>query len=197
VIQKDAHKNLISYVFQRLSYELDKNYTYHSPTHVCMVYRDSSFLGSKLNISEQEMYLLQAAACLHDYGFLKSHVDHEEIGCIEARQILPNYGFSAEEIEIVCGMIMATKIPQTPKTLLEKIICDADLFYLGSNYYFDIANQFKNELTSLDILKSEEQWKNIQIGFLQTHQYHLPYSQDLLNETKAKNLSILKSSNND
>jgi len=152
-----------------------------------MVYRDASFLGSKHNITQQEMYLLQAAACLHDYGFLKSHIDHEEIGCDEARQILPHYGFNNEEIEIVCGMIMATKIPQSPKTLLEQIICDADLFYLGSNYYFEIANQFKNELTSLNVLKSEEQWKNIQIGFLQTHQYHLPYSQEFLNETKAKN----------
>lgn len=196
MVNQKALKNLVTYVFQRLTDNLDENYTYHSQTHVCMVYRDSSFLGRKMNISEYEMQLLQAAACLHDIGFLSSPVEHEATGCIEARSILPNYGFSEEDIETICGMIMSTKIPQSPKTLLEKILCDADLFYLGSEYYFEIANQFKNELTTLNVLKSEEQWKNIQIGFLQTHQYHLDYSKQLLNETKAKNLSILQSSTN-
>ncbi len=197
MVEKNALKRLINFVFSNLSERLDKIYTYHSPTHVCMVYRDSTFLGTKLNISENDMLLLQTAACLHDYGFLTSHIEHEVRSCAEARAILPEYGYTVAEIEIVCGMIMATKIPQSPKTILEQIICDADLFYLGSNYYFEISNEFKKELLSLEMLKSEEQWKNIQIGFLQTHKYHLPFTQEFLNATKAENLSILKSSNTD
>jgi len=194
VTEKESFTALISLVFRNISEGLQKRYTYHSPTHVCMVYRDSSYLGSRLNINDSDMRLLKTAAALHDYGFLTSHVDHEERSCQEAESLLPKYGYTPEEVDIVCGMIMATKIPQSPKTLLEKIICDADLFYLGSNYYFEIASQFKQELTSLNLLKSEEHWKTIQIGFLENHKYHLPFSQQLLDETKAKNLLILKSS---
>jgi uncharacterized protein len=158
-----------------------------------MVYRDASYLASKLNIKDNDLRLLQTAAALHDYGFLGSHINHEERGCEEATKLLPKFGYSKNEIEIVCGMIMSTKIPQSPKTLLEQILCDADLFYLGSNYYFEIAGQFKDELTSLNVLKSEEQWKNIQVTFLENHKYHLPFTQQLLDETKAKNLLFLKS----
>ena len=33
----------------------------------------------------------------------------------------------------------ATKIPQTPLTKLEEIICDADLDYLGREDFFEIS----------------------------------------------------------
>ncbi len=183
---------LIKLVFKNQSTGLDKKYSYHSPRHICMVFRDSTFLGHKLNLSVSDMILLQTAASMHDYGFVISHEKHEERSCIEARKLLPEYGYSKEDIEIICGMIMATKIPQTPKTLLEKIICDADLYYLGCNYYFEIADHFKGELVGLDALKDENHWKEIQINFLENHEYHLPYTQKLLNETKQKNLNILK-----
>ena len=48
-----------------------------------------------------------------------------------AKEELPKFGLSEKDIELICGMIMATKIPQNPKTKLEKIIADADLEYLG------------------------------------------------------------------
>ena len=68
-------------------------------------------------------------------------------------------------------MIMATKIPQTPNTLLEQIICDADLDYLGRSDFFTIANLLFNELREMKIISDEKEWDRIQVKFLKGHRY--------------------------
>lgn len=157
--------------------------------------RDAQFLAHKLNITEHDLELMRVAISFHDYGFIWSPENHEERGCLEARNTLPRVGFTENEITIICGMIMATKIPQSPKTLLEQIVCDADLFYLGTSYYFQIAKLFEEELTNLGILKNYEQWLQIQTRFLENHNYHTTLAKDLLNNQKQQTLSILKRSN--
>ena len=194
MVKTQTFNELKTYVFEKISKGFDNIYTYHTVAHICMVLRDATFLCNKLGISDNDLRLVKTAAILHDYGFVNSHINHEERSCNEGRKLLPNYGYTDEEIETICSMIMATKIPQSPKCKLDQILCDADLFYLGSDYYFEIANLFKRELTSLGVLKNEQQWKDIQVGFLENHHFHLSISQQLLDKTKAKNLSILKAS---
>ena len=160
-----------------------------------MVMRDAHFLASKLNISEPDLELMRVAICFHDYGFISGPENHEERGCLSARQVLPRVGFTDSELDIICGMIMATKIPQSPKTLLEQIVCDADLFYLGTQYYFQIAKLFEVELTNLGVLKDNKQWNQIQTRFLENHNYHTNVAKDLLNDDKKQTLLILKNSN--
>ena len=188
-------KEITSHVFRQLAAKLKPVYTYHSLSHTTMVMRDATFIATSLNLNEDDLQLLQTAVCLHDFGFVQSHENHEERGCKEARRVLPEFSFTEREIDKVCGMIMATKIPQSPKTFMEQIICDADLFYLGTPYYFQIAALFKKELTGLGILTSEKQWTDIQVKFLENHNYHTPFVKQLLEETKQNNLAIIKSSN--
>jgi len=159
-----------------------------------MVMRDAEFLANKLAVSNGELELLRVAISLHDYGFVWSHENHEERGCMAARNVLPNFGFTENEIDAICGMIMATKIPQSPKTILEQIICDADLYYLGTKYYFQVSELFKEELTSLGVLKDRNQWLQIQTRFLENHNYHTDIAIALLDTQKRHILSLLKSS---
>jgi len=160
-----------------------------------MVMRDAEFLASKLDVTNGDLELLRVAISFHDYGFVWSHENHEERGCMAARAILPSYNFAEDEIDLICGMILSTKIPQSPQTLLEQIICDADLFYLGTKYYFQVAQLFQNELTSLGILRDHAQWLQIQTRFLENHNYHTDIAIALLDNQKQRTLLLLKSSN--
>ncbi len=182
-------------MFSELSNKLAPKYTYHSLSHTTMVLRDAVFIANKIGISDQEMRLLKTAISFHDFGFVSSHENHEERGCKEVRKVLPLYNYRADEIDKICGMIMATKIPQSPKNLLEQIICDADLFYLGTQYYFQVAELFERELSALNILKSKQQWTEIQVTFLENHHYHTEFARQLLEETKQNNLAIIKCCN--
>ena len=63
-----------------------------------------------------------------------------------AREILPAYGLTRDQIDTICGMIMATRIPQSPSNQLERILCDADLDYLGRDDFYEIGGRLFEEL---------------------------------------------------
>lgn len=193
MVEQNNWRSLKNRVFDDLTQGLAKNLTYHSVAHISMVLRDATFLGHKAGLNKTDMRLLRTAALLHDYGFVYNHKDHEARSCQEAEKILPLFGYTPEEMKIIFGMIMATKIPQTPKNILEEILCDADLFYLGSDYYFEIAHLFNQELKSLDILHSAAQWKKIQTTFLESHHFFQPFSHQYLEPKKQSILKMLQS----
>jgi len=88
-----------------------------------------------------------------------------------AREILPKYGYSQEQIDVIDGLIKATEIPQSPKTLLEQIMCDADLDYLGRDDFHDIASLLRRELREHGKIDSDRLWDEIQVKFLTAHTY--------------------------
>lgn len=59
-----------------------------------------------------------------------------------ARQYLPHFGYTGDEIEQVCDIIMATQMPQNPHNHLGQIICDADLDYLGRNDFLSLVKGY-------------------------------------------------------
>jgi len=120
---------------------------------------------------------------------------HEVFGQLNkfAEKELPDFGFNKEDIEIIKGMIMATKVPQKPHTLLEKIICDADLVYLGGDNYDSISTTLHKELTLNGIDLDEDQWLDMQINFLESHNYWTEYYLNRLAPNKKSVLDRLKS----
>src|SRR5262249_13390591 len=120
------------FVINLLNEKLPATYYFHGYEHTLYVMDKVIEIGVNENCSEKELELLSVAALWHDVGYIHIYNGHEEEGCELARQYLPGYNFSEKEIDTICGMIMATKIPQSPKNKLEEIIADADLEYLGT-----------------------------------------------------------------
>lgn len=162
---------------QRLEGGLPKNLLYHNLDHVQDVVQASGQIGLAENLPPDELRLLRIAAWLHDAGLTISLSDHEQRGCLLARQLLPGFGFSEAEVETVCGMILATRIPQSPKTPSERVLCDADLDYLGRDDFYEIGRRLFDELVLLGKLSNEGQWNEMQKNFLESHRYHTGWSQ--------------------
>ncbi len=133
-------ENASNFIINKVKTELPGNLYYHSYNHVMDVLQAANELGQMEGINNNDLTLLKTAVLYHDSGFTKQNVEHEAIGCEIARNTLPQFNYKQNEIESICGMIMATKIPQTPHNLLEKIICDADLDYLGRDDFWVIGN---------------------------------------------------------
>ncbi|MEK7671213.1 MAG: HD domain-containing protein, partial [Bacteroidota bacterium] len=89
--------------------------------------------GSRLNKSEMEIVLL--AAWFHDVGYTEVADGHEEKGVEIATRFLQAKGYPQNKIEQVGGCIRATKVPQSPKTFFEEIVCDADVIHLGKKRF--------------------------------------------------------------
>ena len=65
-----------------------------------------------------------------------------------ATTFLQENGADAALIEKVTSCINATKMPQSPGSLIEQILCDADLAHLGTDEF-----SAKNELLASRIIR--------------------------------------------
>ena len=183
-------------ILSRLEKELDPRLGYHNITHTLDVLEQAEVLAKQEKVTDKhDLLLLKTAAVFHDSGFLFVYKNHEEKGCEIAAESLRNV-FSKEDIKKICGMIMATKIPQTPNTLLEQIICDADLDYLGRNDFEPISRNLYKEFIVFKIIPEDIIWDHIQIKFFESHHYFTGTSISKRNGEKLKHLNILKERSN-
>ncbi len=180
------------YILSRLRHGLPKARTYHNFSHTLDVYRSAVALGMQNGIGEVDMDLLRTAALYHDSGFLVQDHDHEEAGCLLAREALPRYGYTPELVDRVCALIMATKIPQQPKDLLAEILCDADLDYLGRSDFFRIGTTLFWEFRHYGIVKDERDWNELQVRFLSAHVYFTHTSKTEREPVKQRHLGLIK-----
>ena len=180
------------FILQKMKKELTDKLTYHGLHHTLDVLKITSELCAAENISRKETTLLKTAALFHDSGFTESYTNHEEKGCEIAQRHLPEFDYSKEDIEQICGMIMATKIPQTPKNNLEKIICDADLDYLGRDDFYVIGNTLFEEFKVYEVIQDEKSWNRLQVGFIGNHNYFTKTTLARRENKKQKYLKELK-----
>jgi uncharacterized protein len=160
-----------TFIINELKTKLSPNLTYHGVHHTLDVLAVTRALCATERVGRRDTLLLKTAALFHDAGFTCSVREHEQHGCEIARTFLPQFGYQNADIEIICGMIMATKIPQSPQTRLEAILCDADLDYLGRKDFYPIGQTLFEELKSLGVLTTEQAWNRLQINFLTAHRF--------------------------
>ncbi|MEZ5042690.1 MAG: HD domain-containing protein [Saprospiraceae bacterium] len=160
-----------AFILDKLQYELSDKLAYHGIHHTLDVLYTTDELCYLEKISPYHTLLLKTAALFHDSGFTIGNTDHESLGCTLVKKHLPEYGYTPSQIDMICGMVMATKIPQSPTNFLEKIICDADLDYLGRDDFYDVGATLFEELKSYNVLSDEKDWNRIQVNFLEKHQF--------------------------
>lgn len=183
---------LIELITGKLEKELPANLTYHNVDHTRDVMKAAAILGEMEHIDAYENQLLQTAALFHDSGFLKTREGHEAASCAFARHYLPDYNFDNDEIEVICSMIMATQLPQSPRNHLEEILCDADLDYLGRDDFFALSDKLFTELHAECIIKDLDGWNREQADFLSDHHYFSEASVNLRQQKKEQHIKFIK-----
>ena len=189
---KDFEK-IQKHVLNKLRQHLPAYLTYHNAGHTTDVLRQAMIIAAEEQItSPEDLLLIKVSALYHDTGFTVTYTNHEEKSCELAREELPRFGFSQKEIDAICSMIMATKIPQNPKTVLEQILCDADLDYLGRSDFYTIGNGLYKEFLHQGIVKDELSWNQLQVRFLESHQYFTRSCKAKREKVKQQHLEDVK-----
>lgn len=181
-----------SYALSRLEKELPDFLTYHCIEHT----RDDvvpavAMLADALGVDAHARLLLLTAAYFHDTGFIYQVQNHEEVGVEIAREVLPSLGYSPHQIDVIDGLIMATRMPQNPHGLLQEIIADADMDSLGREDFFPIADNLRRELEALGSVRSDADWYQFEIGFLSNHRYFTSAARQIRDGQKARNIARL------
>ena len=175
-------------VFFLLKTKLPSFLTYHSYKHTAYVLKQAEIISEKEKVSEHDLFLIKIASLFHDIGFIKQYKDHEEAGVVIAREFLQDCDIDLTDVEQISGMIMATKIPQSPVTLNEMIVADADLEYLGTDLFYPVSQFLFNELHYLDPDFDLKAFNQLQIKFMSDHHYFTDYCKQHREEKKRENL---------
>lgn len=191
------HVEAIDFAIKKLQDELPDKLKYHSLEHTLGVLHSCEYLAEKHALGPTELNLLFTAAAYHDVGFTNIYQNHEEVGCQIAGEVLPKFNYSPKEVEQIKSMIMATKIPQSPQNLLEEILCDADLDYLGGDKYGEISESLKDELGLNGVEMDDGEWLKLQINFLENHHYWTDFAKRVLAPKKELVLNKLKKQQGD
>ena len=167
---------------------------YHGPHHTIDVMEAAERIGRAEGLGEEDLMLVKIAALFHDSGFLNKYQNNEPEGAKLAQRELPRYGFTNSQVKIIEGMVLATKIPQNPKNHLERVLCDADLDYLGrEKEEFDrISSSLANELIDMKMINSIGAWDPIQVKFLESHQYFTKTCKETRRPGKIERLREIK-----
>lgn len=168
-------------------------FLYHRIVHIENVVAAVIKMAHYYKLSERDRFICTIAAWFHDIGYYEDLSNHEEAGTKKAKEFLENNGVDEETILEVKKCILATRLPQSPISLIEEIVCDADLFHLGTNHFSSQNELMRKETEALHNLRiNKQEWDKGTVLLMENHRYHTKYCQEVLNKKKKQNLEKLR-----
>lgn len=180
-------------ILDKLEKELPEKLYYHNVKHTVDIVTEVELIGWGEGISDEEILLIKTAGLFHDVGHVVQYADHEYHGTLIAREMLPKYNYSEKQINRICDVIMSTKLPPKPKDLLQSIICDADLDYLGRSDFVPVSNTLFKELKEQNMIGTLNDWNKLQVKFITGHQYFTKTARNLREVNKQKQIERISS----
>jgi predicted metal-dependent HD superfamily phosphohydrolase len=166
---------------------------FHTFEHAEAVVRTCKEMGLASRLSDEELEILVLAAWFHDVGYVETVEGHEENSVEIAVSFLRMNGFPEDKIGQVAGYIRATKMPQTPKSPLEQLLCDADVAHLASRDFSRLSELIRYEMEhQIGRKLSEIEWLTRNTNFVAGHKYFTHYAQVNFREQLEKNVATLK-----
>lgn len=186
-------RTAIAHILRRLKRDLPKNLTYHNYAHALSTMSAAADLAEDEGASGRERALIAIAAAYHDAGFLFRYWDNESMAAELVEKDLPAFGCSPPDIQRIAAMILATRLPQAPKNAVERILCDADLSYLGNDDSETGAERLRRELAVQGkTFQRETDWWAFQIAFLEKHHYFTAAARKRYDKKKQRYLDSLR-----
>ena len=166
---------------------------YHNLQHTETVVAAAIQIAGHYQMNERDYFIAISAAWFHDLGYSENAANHEAAGAARAGAFLEKAGLDETTISAVKQCIMATKMPQSAQTLPEQIVCDADLFNLGTDEFLERGKRLRKEYEILhNTAISKEEWRKKTVRLLEKHRYYTDYCKNLLEQKKNENLEKLR-----
>src|SRR6476620_1591109 len=187
------------YVTELFKHKVDPHLVFHNLEHTQQVVAAAEELATYHNLNDEDRLTLLLAAWFHDTGFSSGKAeDHEKESIRLATDFLKSKGVEDETIQRVSSSIQATHMPQSPLSLVEKIICDADLSHLGSNEFKKMNDHLRQEQEFyFNTQFSKKEWRQRNIEFLESHQYFTDYAQRMREPKKQEWIRELRKKQGD
>jgi predicted metal-dependent HD superfamily phosphohydrolase len=166
--------------------KVNKTIHFHTLQHTQEVVAGSETMAEYYHLEDEDRFALLLAAWFHDTGYSGGRaMGHENVSIEIATKFLNENKVSQQVINKVVGCINATRLPQNPNSLIEQIICDADLFHLGTSDFREKNKLLREELNDFGNMElSKKDWRKKNIEFLTKHTYFTSYAKENLDPLK-------------
>jgi predicted metal-dependent HD superfamily phosphohydrolase len=171
----------------------EQKFAYHNLSHTESVVANVTRLARYYKLDPRDTFIVTTAAWFHDTGYFNGDpLDHEKRSTVLAGQLLKSLQVEEDIVSAVQNCILATQMPQSPSNLIERIVCDADLYHFGTDQ-FPERNRLMRKETEWRLGKkiSKADWRKSTIMFMQGHQFQTDYGRNLLQQKKNQNLRDL------
>jgi len=173
--------------------DLSNDLVFHNFHHTVNVVRGVRDISKHLGLSKEQKEILLLAAWFHDSGLTKCYKGHEMESQELAKTFLQAADYPEEKLVQVLACIAATQMPQAPTTLLEQVICDADLYHLSLMEYCHLQALLRAEWQSVfGENYTHAEWATENLQFLANHQYWTSYGKTTLQAAKELNIEKCK-----
>ena len=180
-------------ILNKLKSALPEELVYHDIKHTLNVEQAAVRLANLEGVYGEDLILLRTAVLFHDAGFIVKYDNNEDFGVGFMKKQLPHFGYTESQMKIIERIILSTKRGVKPKTLLEKIMCDADHDYLGRADYFTLANNLRKELNFQGIKMKDDEWIDYQLNYLiNIHEYYTETAKNIRGKGKMKRIEELQ-----
>lgn len=166
--------------------------SFHDIAHTETVVNRAGEISAYYNLTEKEHFALHCAAWFHDVGYLYTSPEYHEEKSVELMRDFLHVLCSAEIVSTIEKLILATKLPPHPQSLLEQIICDADTYHFGTKDFFTSDQLVKKEFEMNGTVQFHD-WDARSLQLLKSHQFFTSYCKRRLDEGKLANIAILES----
>src|SRR5215207_4228200 len=194
----ESNEQLLSaarnYVTEIFTHQLKPEFVFHNLEHTEDVVEACSYMADYYKLNDDDRFVLMTAAWFHDTGYSKGEAaGHEEESIKIASQFLYQHAVDPVIVQRISSAIQATRMPQSPISQVEKILCDADLYHLATEDFKPKNQLLKQERESVFEHKiSKKDWRKNNINFLESHKYFTEYGQEFLEAKKLENLALLQ-----
>src|SRR5438876_4145834 len=183
-----------SFVNNLFQNKVSKSIRFHNIQHTLDVVTACMKMAEYYQLEEKDRLVLSLAAWFHDTGYSNGKADdHETVSIQIATDFLQQHAADPILIQRVTSCIEATRLPQSPKNHIEQILCDADLFHLGTDEFKEKSRLLREEyktFSKIDIPRKD--WRKQNIAFVEAHEYFTSYGKEKLQPVKEKHLLELK-----
>lgn len=181
------------FILNKLKSSLPDELVYHDIKHTLNVERSAERIAGLEGVEGEALILLKTAVLFHDAGFIFTYEKNEELAIKLIEKELPHFGYSNEQIKEITKIIMSTTREVEPKTLLEKIMCDADHDYLGRADYHVVANRLRIELEAQNRKMTDKEWIDFQLNYLENvHEFYTETAKNIRERGKQLRIQELK-----
>lgn len=187
-----SHLLLVEAHVRKLYADLPEKFHYHTLEHTLAVVSAASEIAEHEDLTDHEKLVVEVAGWFHDVGYAKSNQGHEELSSFRSLLALTRMGVSLHDIELVEGCILVTQLGSKPKTKLQAVLCDADMYHLTADDFWEWSTRLRMEWEATGQVKMNDlEWVKNNIKFMSSVKFKTAYGQSHLKPRLDANIAKL------